>query len=440
LFQYLYDFDCESDKISIVQALLLMTYWSDIPDDQKDMWHWLGIAISLSESMSLSKHGLWKRIRWSCFMRDRLVALAMGRPTRIRDEDFDVPGLTLDDFERDPVPNDISCINHKCVVARDAEILKQLAEMCVEKTKLCICIGHVLTSQYSARDRYPDGVASGCPMNYTTMLVPKGFNPDPCDIDRCDIELENWRVGLTKSVFFELPVTADLASGRISLTVHRALLQMLYLTTLSTLHRPQALISESMCPTSEYRALRVVSGEKVHLAASKITQICQEMYQLSLVRFLPTTAITVITPAVIIHLLDMKSLDKERRSKGVERFYNSMQVLHDLRDNYAAAELASTFLFLAMDKADIRLEGMCGSAEIGRLLFSRERVAAFTSSPEEDAEQTMDIFPTTFSDSQSQSDPDHEDDDQEDLRQIIEFNRAWNTDIDHLPDFLEGHT
>ena len=32
----LYDFDYESDRVAIVQALLLMTYWYETPDDQKD--------------------------------------------------------------------------------------------------------------------------------------------------------------------------------------------------------------------------------------------------------------------------------------------------------------------------------------------------------------------------------------------------------------------
>jgi HSP20 family molecular chaperone IbpA len=49
--------------------------------------------------MEPSKKKLWKRIWWSCFMRDRLVALGMRRPTRIKAEDYDVPMLREEDFE-----------------------------------------------------------------------------------------------------------------------------------------------------------------------------------------------------------------------------------------------------------------------------------------------------------------------------------------------------
>jgi hypothetical protein len=32
------------DRISLVQSLLLMTYWYETPDDQKDTWHWMGVS------------------------------------------------------------------------------------------------------------------------------------------------------------------------------------------------------------------------------------------------------------------------------------------------------------------------------------------------------------------------------------------------------------
>ena len=71
-----------------------MSYWYETPDDQKDTWHWLGIAVSLAHTIGLHRHAdtlsldvsrqkLWKRIWWCLLMRDRLVALGMRRPTRI---------------------------------------------------------------------------------------------------------------------------------------------------------------------------------------------------------------------------------------------------------------------------------------------------------------------------------------------------------------------
>jgi len=82
-------------------------------------------------------------------MRDRLVALGMRRPTRVKDEDYDVPMLTEDDFEVQALSDDINVISSECTLIRDVEAQRQLAQMCIAKAKLCLCISHVLSAQYS---------------------------------------------------------------------------------------------------------------------------------------------------------------------------------------------------------------------------------------------------------------------------------------------------
>jgi hypothetical protein len=52
----LYDFDYESDRLILIQALLLMIYWYETPDDQKDTWHWMGMAISLAYTIGLHRN------------------------------------------------------------------------------------------------------------------------------------------------------------------------------------------------------------------------------------------------------------------------------------------------------------------------------------------------------------------------------------------------
>lgn len=137
-----------------------MTYWYETPDDQKDTWHWMGVAISLAHTIGLHrnpensdmeprKKKLWKRIWWSCFMRDRLIALGMRRPTRVKDEDYDVPMLVEDDFEIAALPEHITVVPRECTLARDVGAQRELAQMCIAKAKLCLCISHVLSAQYS---------------------------------------------------------------------------------------------------------------------------------------------------------------------------------------------------------------------------------------------------------------------------------------------------
>ena len=33
-----------------------MTYWYETPDDQKDTWHWMGVAISLAHTIGLHRN------------------------------------------------------------------------------------------------------------------------------------------------------------------------------------------------------------------------------------------------------------------------------------------------------------------------------------------------------------------------------------------------
>src|SRR3954468_4052464 len=159
-----------------------MTYWYETPDDQKDTWHWMGVAISLAHTIGLhrnpensnmepSRKKLWKRIWWSCFMRDRLVALGMRRPTRVKDEDYDVPMLTEDDFETEPLSDNITIVSTKLI--RNEESQRQLAQLCIAKAKLCLCVSHVLSAQYSVLIRNQGMQEREGSTRSSVMLFPK---------------------------------------------------------------------------------------------------------------------------------------------------------------------------------------------------------------------------------------------------------------------------
>lgn len=106
----LYDADYEADKVTIVQALFLMSFWWASPMDQKDTWHWLGNAISLALTLGMHRstrlsdmnqrdQRLWKRIWWSLFTEDKHAAAALGRPVHIHLRDTDVEPLEEADFD-----------------------------------------------------------------------------------------------------------------------------------------------------------------------------------------------------------------------------------------------------------------------------------------------------------------------------------------------------
>jgi hypothetical protein len=359
----LYDFDCEVDYIPLLQCLLLMTYWHETLSHEKDTWHWMGIATSLvyakglhknpdNHDLSHSKKKLRRRIWWACFIRDHLVALGTRQPTRIKDQDYDVPMLTEDDFELAAIPESMTIISPDCSLARDVEAQRELAQMCIAKAKLCLCISHVLSTQYFLlfRPQYMQGKEPKT--NYSSMMLfPKKMTLND-EVKHCDDELRNWIDDLPRSCTY----CKDIGPGSTgaSLFVHKSLIHMLYFTTLSTLHRPQGLLYNVATQSDHFRALQDLSKEKVRSASSGITRITRDIHTLGLARYLPLTAVTVLLPAMIFHLLDIKYCHNDaRQAAASDGFHQCMHVLRMLRGNYPSADLATKFLEAAIQRVDI---------------------------------------------------------------------------------------
>ncbi|CAH0015638.1 unnamed protein product [Clonostachys rhizophaga] len=140
----LYEFDCEPDRVALVQALLLMTLHSHPLHEQKDMWYWTGRAISEAYScglhraanpsdMTAQEAALRKKLWWCVFVRDRLVALGMRRGMQVTVA-YDAPMLTRDDFDSFLLSLGLADGSF----ARDMEKQRRLSTIFIATAKLCI--------------------------------------------------------------------------------------------------------------------------------------------------------------------------------------------------------------------------------------------------------------------------------------------------------------
>ncbi|OAL01019.1 hypothetical protein IQ06DRAFT_273792 [Phaeosphaeriaceae sp. SRC1lsM3a] len=103
----IYDATYETNKVTVIQALFLMSFWRAGALLEKDARHWLGTAISLAQTKALHRAGddsdeqlsrLKRRLWWAIYVRERQCGSALGLPNRIRDEDCDIAPLTAPDF------------------------------------------------------------------------------------------------------------------------------------------------------------------------------------------------------------------------------------------------------------------------------------------------------------------------------------------------------
>ncbi|RDW80640.1 hypothetical protein BP5796_05338 [Coleophoma crateriformis] len=362
----LYDFDCENDRVVLLQSLLLLTHWVENVEDQKGSWHWIGVAISVAyelgihrnldnANINIKRRRLYKRLWWTCVIRDRLLSLGQRRPPRTDHKDYDVSMITLDDFEiHDPTATYIMLFPTSLFL-RTVEMQRNMALGFIAKAKLCICVGHVLATQYTSlvRDhgmqQGPDGKGES-----RTLLVPKqDSNPD--EVLFCDQELEHWYNKLPVPCHYTCPSNEELSSGQ-ALIVERAILHMLYHSTISTLHRPRALpLQINTSPTA--RALQQYSFSKIREASTEITKTSIELDNHNLTRYLPITGVTVMLPAIITTLLDMNSSSTATREAGQRKLAHCINVLEQLRDAYAPADDAVQFLADALQRTSLNSTG-----------------------------------------------------------------------------------
>ncbi|KAI5293111.1 Transcriptional activator of fatty acid utilization [Ascosphaera atra] len=156
----LFDANYEDDRVTIVQALVLMGwYWEGPEDVTKNVFFWTRVATIVAqgsgmhrsvESSQLSRTDkrLWKRIWWTLFTRDRSVAVALGRPVLINTDDSDVEMITEDDFIEDETetPNGVP-------IVADFAPDPIHVQFFLQYVKLCEIMGLVLSQQYSVASK-----------------------------------------------------------------------------------------------------------------------------------------------------------------------------------------------------------------------------------------------------------------------------------------------
>ncbi|KAI9839192.1 MAG: Cutinase transcription factor 1 alpha [Sarea resinae] len=308
----LYDANYEDDRVTIVQALILMGwYWEGPEDVTKNVFYWSGVAVIIAQGsgmhrsvegsqLSRADKRLWKRIWWTLFTRDRSVAVAFGRPVNINTDDLDIEMICEDDFIEDEQ-------NQPGLYPPD----QVHVQFFLQYVKLCEIMGLVLAQQYS--------VAS------------KVRRQNAFDLTQSDMALADWLHNCPKEVYWERPRHHFWS----------ALLHSNYYTTLCLLHR-----AHTPPATSQGRGSLDAGGYPsrniAFQAAGMITSIIENLEAHGELRFAPAFIVYSLFSALIMHVYQMRSPNPSIVATTQERINACMSALKEVSKVWIVAKMVLT--------------------------------------------------------------------------------------------------
>ncbi|KIX06769.1 uncharacterized protein Z518_04745 [Rhinocladiella mackenziei CBS 650.93] len=349
----LYDLDVESDRVTIIQAALLMSYWNETPGDNKGGWHWMGIAVSLALTLGMHRKTeytvisretrLYKRIWWACYIRDRMLALGMSRPLRIKDHEFDTPMLTLGDFEID----DFATEHVDPFLSPNSQTA--LAEICIEMAQLCVHLGVVVDLHFSLLAAGHSALNPADKTGRTNiMLFPRSI-PCPSDsLQICDDALQKWAHNRRSARIYNSPGPEDVASSP-WIIVQRAFLDITFESIVSALHRPQI----RPHPQWTNEESRKMSVKRIEEASIGIAKTVRDLHQFHLDGYLPPTAATMQLPAMITHMKRLQTQENRGAQEYLDSLFCCLKVLEKLQELYVGADLCMFFAMELLKGANI---------------------------------------------------------------------------------------
>ncbi|CAJ2509285.1 Uu.00g143110.m01.CDS01 [Anthostomella pinea] len=324
----LYDNGCEEDRISIIQSVSLLAFWYSDLGERTESWHWMGIAISLSQTIGLNRdpdrgqyntrlsdrqRQLWRRIWWSCFFRDRWLSLGMGRPMRINIRDCDTPMPSAEDLTDD--------VDELSPAIRDKYIpsdFSQLADHWVALLHLSKALGSILSENY----------------------CPTGPLPSRTWIETTELELMR-----CMATVGDRPPGASPA-----LSFYSYHLRLHFNAATIALWRPYSNRVASGFPFEKEGTWFAAVNQKIRTAAANSNTMLDKIISDQLIGHIGPMTVPVLVPAMNSHLLESKSTDPLIRQSSLNKLDLFMMVLKKIQDVYSSATFIHGLFLQAIEK------------------------------------------------------------------------------------------
>ncbi|KAF2801411.1 uncharacterized protein BDZ99DRAFT_220393 [Mytilinidion resinicola] len=329
----MYDNGREQDKIVLVQSTLLMSFWYSDTEDRTESWHWIGIAISLAQTMGFHRNPdssqrnsrlserqrqLWRRLWWCCLYRDRWQSFGVGRPMRIVIEDCDTPSPSADDVLTEA--EGLSDAARK-FIPHDLVLLTKYWIILLELTA---SLGNILVGQWRRQ---------------TPLLDIKSANA-----------LEQ-KLSTTMGSLFSGLTTPDSSFA----SFYESLLRLHHSAAIIALFRPYDKGDEQL-----WGAFGKNATQKIREAASKINLTLDAIFIAGLTNYIGPMAIPLIVPAMHTHLLDLRSPENLVRQIASNKLAFCMTVMDELKVLYPTAN----FIHDIFARAKLKIESQQSPSEI----------------------------------------------------------------------------
>jgi hypothetical protein len=345
----LYDLNAELDQLVLVQTALLISTPHGSMDPIQDAWYWIGLAISHAQASGLhldighsdmdNARRKWRRrLWWCCFIREHVVAMGLGRPSRITH--FNVSMLSVGDFDWGRLPETVSSIPLQCPVARDVDRQQKLAIITVEKVKLCICIQRAVSVMCSIRDG-------------NSLKMPNNALADALrESALCAKDLEQWATMLPAEASYDIKVPATYLLDDRGLILSRATLHMLFFDAICVLNRPRAFAIGSSSDGVDPKEAADEPRRLIRWAARELVRTNSGLYDLGLLTYVDATGVANVVAAIVVYLLDAKSSNATLRDTAIRGLYQCIDFLRILKETYGSATHAFRFLEAAVKSED----------------------------------------------------------------------------------------
>lgn len=311
----IYDADWESNKITKLQALFLLSFWRGGPNEERDTRFWLEVGICLAQKRGMHvmsklsfqsgrEEMLWKRIWWAYYIRDQQSSAALGLPSRIRDEDCDVAMLEPKDIKDEESVDDQAVFG-----VQRAEHIPYPIEM----AKLARLLRAIVSTQYVPREPTANGISR----------------------ETLHAQLTEWESHLPA----EMKLESHSTPSAIFLT---GLLHMTYNNLYILLYRPLFLHPTTTTETQGAIALE---------AATRSTRIIEGMLSHNLVQHGPNHLITHAFSTLCIHTINCCRTTGTTRKLAEHRARLCLLGLQELQKSWDLENWVLDLFFRCLDES-----------------------------------------------------------------------------------------